>query len=629
VIQVSNLSKSYGTQVIFDDVGFSVNAGERIGLVGRNGHGKTTLFRMITGEERPDTGVISIPNNYAVGYLSQHLKFNKDSVLKEGCLGLRPSEDGRDESYKVERVLMGLGFSLDDFSRHPLDLSGGYQVRLNLAKLLVSEPNLLLLDEPTNYLDIVSIRWLTRFLAGWKGELVLITHDREFMDEVTTHTMGIHRTKIRKIAGPTHKLYQQILLEEEIYEQTRLNEEKKRKEAEQFINRFRAQATRARAVQSKIKSLRRKERLEKMSGPEELEFEFVPAPFIGKWLVEAKDISFSFDPEGPPLIDGFNLTIGKNDRIAVIGKNGKGKTTLLNLLAGELQPLKGMVVHHPKLKPAYFGQTNIQRLSPDKTVEEEILDVQPDHSRNAARTVCGIMMFEGDTALKKVSVLSGGEKSRVLLGKLIVSPSNLLLLDEPTNHLDMESVDSLLEAIDASKGAVVIVTHSEMILHAIATRLVVFDNGGANVFEGTYQDFLDRGGWKDEGEAATADGEDIDKKGNSAYRKDLRRIKAELIDSRSRILGPLQSRISEVEESIIHLEKRIEQDTQALIEASVKGDGESIKKLSKSIHESRVEIDILFDELETLTTELEAKSCDFVEKLEAVQRQQSAEIQKS
>ncbi len=194
MIQVSNLSKSYGTQVIFDDIGFTVNAGERIGLVGRNGHGKTTLFRMITGLEKPDSGVIGIPNNYTIGYLSQHLNFTENSVLKEGCLGLRSFEDGRDESYKVETILMGLGFSGEDFSRSPLDLSGGYQVRLNLAKLLVSEPNLLLLDEPTNYLDVVSIRWLTRFLRSWKGEMILITHDRDFMDGVTTHTMGIHRT---------------------------------------------------------------------------------------------------------------------------------------------------------------------------------------------------------------------------------------------------------------------------------------------------------------------------------------------------------------------------------------------------------------------------------------------------
>jgi ATP-binding cassette subfamily F protein 3 len=617
VIQVSNLSKAYGTQVVFDDVGFTVNAGERIGLVGRNGSGKTTLLRMITGEAKPDAGAISIPNNYRVGYLSQHLQFSEDEVLREVCLGLPPVEDGRDESYKAEAVLMGLGFSIEDFSRQPRDLSGGFQVRLNLAKLLVSEPNLLLLDEPTNYLDIVSIRWLTRFLKEWKGELVLITHDREFMDRVTTHTMGIHRNKMRKMAGPTDKYYLQILTEEEVYEQTRLNEEKKRTETEQFINRFRAQATRARLVQSKIKSLQRHERLEKMSTIKDLEFEFVAAPFTGKCLIDAKDISFAFTPEGPPLIDGLNLTVGKKDRIAVIGKNGKGKTTLLNLLAGELQPLTGEVNHHSQLRLAYFGQTNIQRLSPEKTVEEEILDVQPTYNRGAARKVCGIMMFGGDSALKKVSVLSGGEKSRVLLGKLIVSPANLLLLDEPTNHLDMESVDSLLAAIDAFKGAVVIVTHSEMILSAIASRLIVFDEGKVTLFEGTYQDFLDRGGWKDE-VLPVRSVQHSRQKGNGARRKDLKRMKAEVINNRSRTLSPLQARISEVEKEITLLEQGLGQDTQSLIDASVKGDGESIRLLTGSIHESRKKIDARFDELEKLTDQLAAKSKEFEDKLEAL-----------
>jgi ATP-binding cassette subfamily F protein 3 len=553
-----------------------------------------------------------------VGYLSQHLRFSEDSVLEEGCLGLKPSHDGRDESYKVETILMGLGFSLEDFHRHPLDLSGGYQVRLHLAGLLVSGPNLLLLDEPTNYLDVVSIRWLMKFLKAWKGELILITHDREFMDEVTTHTMGIHRNKIRKIAGPTGKLYQQILMEEEVYEQTRINEEKKRREVEQFINRFRARATRARAVQSKIKALLKKEKLEKMSDIKNLEFEFVAAPFTGKTLIEARDISFSFDAAAPPLMDGLNLTIGKRDRIAVIGKNGKGKTTLLNLLSGELQPLKGAVMHHPQLRLAYFGQANIQRLSADKTVEEEIMEAHPDQSRGTARTICGIMMIEGDKALKKVRVLSGGEKSRVLLGKLLVSPSNLLLLDEPTNHLDMVSVDSLLEAIDAFEGAVVIVAHSEMILHSMATRLIVFDSDSVKVFEGTYQDFLERRGWKDEREGAVRVIQDAEKKSISTARKELRRIKAGLIDSRSKILGPLQSRIAEVEEAIIRLEQGMTQDTQALVRASCKGDGDAIKRLSMSVHESREKIDSLFDELEALTGELEEKSREFDGKLEAL-----------
>jgi ATP-binding cassette subfamily F protein 3 len=614
MIQVGNLSKAYGQQVIFDDIGFTVNAGERIGLVGRNGHGKTTLFKMILGEERSDDGIISIPNNYKVGHLSQHISFTEESVLKEGCLGLRPAEDGRDETYKVEAILMGLGFSADDFMRNPLELSGGYQIRLNLAKLLISEPNLLLLDEPTNYLDILSIRWLIQFLRNWKNELILITHDRDFMDSVTTHTMGIHRCTIRKIEGPTQKLYEQILMEEEVYEKTRINEEKKRKETEQFINRFRAQATRASAVQSKIKALQKKEKLEKISEIKNLDFEFRSEPFLGKWLVEANDLSFSFAPEVPPLIDKLSMTIGKDDRIAIIGKNGKGKTTLLNLLAGELMPLSGSVTHNPKLKLAYFGQTNIQRLDSQKTVEEEILDTLPEYNRRAARNICGIMMFEGDKALKKISVLSGGEKSRVLLGKLLVSPANLLLLDEPTNHLDMESIDSLLEAIDAFEGAVMIVTHSEMILHAIATRLIVFDDGKVSVFEGTYQDFLGRVGWKNENNGAVGR-QAISEQSKNTNKKDMRRMRAELINSRSRILGALQKRIAEVEETIMQLEGQIEKDTQALLDASVKGSGESINTLSKSIHESKARIDTLFDELAALTEDLNTKSGEFEERL--------------
>jgi ATP-binding cassette subfamily F protein 3 len=406
-------------------------------------------------------------------------------------------------------------------------------------------------------------------------------------------------------------------MEEEVYEQTRINEERKRAEVEQFINRFRAQATRARAVQSKIKALQRHERREKMSAIKDLEFAFVSAPFSGKWLMEAKDISFSFDPEGPALIDRLNLAVGKKDRIAVIGKNGKGKTTLLNLFAGELQPLRGEVNRHAQLRLAYFGQTNIQRLSPEKTVEEEILDVQPDHNRGAARKICGIMMFEGDSALKKVSVLSGGEKSRVLLGKLVVSPANLLLLDEPTNHLDMESVDSLLEAIDAFDGAVVIVTHSDMILHAIATKLIVFDDDRVKVFDGTYQDFLDRGGWKDEALPARTV-QSAGQKGNGVSRKDLKRMKAELINSRSRTLTPLTTRIAEIEKTITEIEQDIAQDTQALIDASVKGEGEPIKRLTKSIYEARGKIDLLFDELVTLTDMLDAKSREFEEQLEAL-----------
>lgn len=616
MVQVSKLEKAYAGHIIFDNTGFTVNSGERVGLVGRNGHGKTTLLRMILGEERPDSGIINIPNNYTIGHLSQHIRFTEDTVLKEGCLSLKPAEDGRDETYRVETILSGLGFSSNNLVLNPMELSGGYQIRLNLAKVLVQEPNLLLLDEPTNYLDIVSIRWLTKFLQRWKDEMILITHDRAFMDSATTHTMAIHRCKIRKIKGAVQKLYEQILLEEEVYEQTRVNEEKKRSETEQFINRFRAQANRASAVQSRIKALQKKEKLEKISKIKNLDFEFDSAPFTGKLLVEAENISFSFPPAGQALINGLSLSIGKNDRIAIIGKNGKGKTTLLNLLAGELSPLKGAVNRSPRLKLAYFGQTNINRLNLQKTVEEEIMDVLPEYNRRRARNICGSMMFEGDKALKKVEVLSGGEKSRVLLGKMLATPANLLLLDEPTNHLDMESIDSLIEAIEVFEGAVIVVTHSERMLNAVATRLIVFDDGKAKVFEGTYQEFLDRLGWKNEFEIENDKcngGKNAQTKG--ANRKDMRRIRAELIADRSKTLGALQGRIAEVENTITELEQQIEKNTHALLEASVKGEGEAIKTMSKSLHDSKAKIDVLFNEMDNLTLELDARSREFEEKL--------------
>jgi ATP-binding cassette, subfamily F, member 3 len=613
MLQINNLSKAFGRQTILDGVTCTVNPGERVGLTGRNGSGKTTLFRMILGEEHPDSGIIDLPQGYRAGHLSQHIHFSRETVLEEARMSLMPNEDGIDETYKVKKTLGGLGFTEEDLLRSPLALSGGYQIRLNLAKVLISEPNLLLLDEPTNYLDIVSIRWLGKVLRAWKGELILITHDRDFMDSVTTHTMIIHRCKLRKVQGPTQKLFEQILIEEEVHEKTRINDEKKRKETEQFINRFRAQATKARAVQSRIKALKRHERLERLTDLRTLDFSFNAAPFNGKQLLVAKDISFGFDGI-EMLIRNLDLVIGKRDRIAIVGKNGKGKTTLLNLLAGELEPSQGLITRHPATKLAYFGQTNIIRLNAANTVEDEIMDVHPDHSRGASRKICGLMMFSGDHALKKISVLSGGEKSRVLLGKIIVSPASLLFLDEPTNHLDMESIGSLVEAIDAFAGAVVIVTHSEMILNALAERLVVFDDNKVTVFEGTYQDFLDRVGWKDE---TPADGA-IEKRAKfekGMNKKNLRKMRAEIVTNRSRVLNPIQKRMAEIEDTILELEKRLEEGTKALQDATLKGMGSEIKNLSKEIHDAQQRIDPLFNELVVLAEEFETRSKEFEEQL--------------
>jgi len=615
MLKVNGLAKSFGRQVLFEDVSFTIAPGEKAGLVGRNGHGKSTLFKIILGELEQDEGVVSTPKYYRVGHLSQRLHFTCDTVIREAASGLPKNEDGIDETYKAEAILMGLGIGEELFDSSPLSLSGGYQVRLNLAKALASEPDLLLLDEPTNYLDILSVRWLKRFLKEWKGSLMIITHDRDFMDSVTTHTMGIHRGAVRKVSGPTEKFYAQILLEEEIHEQTRQNDERKRKEVEKFINRFRASATKASAVQSRIKALDRKGQLEKLDYIKELDFEFNESPFQGKYLLEAKDISFGYGGDAPLLIKDLSLAMAKGDRIGIIGKNGKGKTTLLNIIAGELAALGGTVAKNQNTRMAYFGQTNIDRLNASKTIEQEMMDAHPDYSRAAARRICGAMMFEGDSALKKVEVLSGGERARVLLGKLLLSPANLLLLDEPTNHLDMESIDSLIEAVDVFEGAVLIVTHSELVLNALATRLIIFDNGEVSLFEGTYQDFLEKIGW--ESESAELARTAVGRKDRGVNRKELRKLRAALASEKTRTLGPIEKRIAGIEGSIVSMEKAAEESSQALLAASTRADSQAIAGLSKSFHETRQTIDDLFDELESLTSELELKSKDFEAKLRA------------
>ncbi len=578
--------------------------------MGRNGHGKTTLFRLITKDEDFDSGSITIPKNYRIGYVQQQLDFTKDSILEECKKGLPEHE--RDQTWKVEKILTGLGFTLNDFSRHPGDFSGGFQVRLNLVKALVSEPDLLLLDEPTNYLDITSIRWVERFLSRWPRELMLISHNRSFMDNVVTHVVGIHRKKARKIAGNTEKYYQQIAQDEEIYEKTRLNDEKRAKEIELFISRFRAKARLANLVQSRIKSLNKMQKKRKLKKESNLEFDFRSLPFKGKYLMSAHNISFSYDTEDC-LIKNFNIIIGPRERICVIGQNGRGKTTLLRLLAGALRPDQGEIKYNPAAVKGFFEQTNVKSLNDTYTVEEEILSSQPDGDRQKARNIAGAMMFGGDDALKRISVLSGGEKSRVMLGKLLAQPVNLLLLDEPTNHLDMESSDALLAAIDNFDGAVVMVTHNEMFLHALADRLIIFQNGAVNLFEGSYQNFLDQCGWE----------ENIQKKGSGGKRltdqatcpgkskQRSRRERSAFLIKRSRTLKPIKDKIEKVEQEIETCETKLDGLNSKIVDASYKHDGNRIAGLSREIHTCNTTIDSLYDELEKLTDTLAEEESKF------------------
>ena len=624
MIRVENLTKSFGDRLLFDEISFSLSSKQRVGLVGQNGHGKTTLFQLINGDEQPDSGSVVIPKNYRIVYVQQQLEFTTDTALAEGLRALPPQE--QDHSWKVEKILIGLGFSEEDFHRHPSQFSGGLQVRLNLVKALVSEPDLLLLDEPTNFLDITSIRWIEQFLNTWPHELLLITHDRSFMDKVVTHTMGIHRRKMRKISGNTAKYYNQIAQDEEVYEKTRINDERRRKEVQQFISRFRAKARLANMVQSRIKTLKKMEKKEKLDQMKLLDFSFRSSPFPGKRALTACNLDFAYE-RGKNLIKDFNITIEAGERVCVVGKNGKGKTTLLKLLAGVLVPQAGETVYHPSIGKGFFEQTNVNSLVDARTVEEEILYSHADMDRQRARNICGAMMFSGDDALKRISVLSGGEKSRVMLGKLLATPINLLLLDEPTNHLDMESCDALLTAIDFFEGTVIVVTHNEMFLHSLAERLIVFQNDHIEVFDGSYREFLEKDGWHDKGSLARRSGSKTPQRETTVRltKKEMRRQKSDIIAHRSKITAPLEKRIARLENDIESHEVELDRHNQAMQQASQKQDVKRITELSRAIHANQSAIDKYFDELEKITHELDIHNADFEKQLQVLDNEQVTE----
>lgn len=551
MLQIDELSISYQGHPLFEEATFSIQEGERCGLVGRNGSGKSTLFRLLTGQETPDAGTISRPKNYIIGALSQHIHFTQPTLLAEAALGLRPDE--KDCLYKAEKILFGLGFKEEDLERPPQDFSGGYQLRLHLAKVLISEPNCLLLDEPTNYLDIVSIRWFTRFLRQWRGEFILISHDREFMDSVTTHTMGIHRGKVRKVKGGTIAFFDQILLQEEVHERTRANLEKKREHMQAFIDRFGAKATKAAQAQSRQKQLERIPTLEKLKAIHHLDFHFTEASFHAKKMLEAKDLSFSYEAHVPLLIDQLSLAVEKGERIAIIGKNGRGKSTILRLLANELTPSSGTLKMSDNVRFGYFGQTNIDRLHPRHTVEEEIAVANPSLNKTEVKGICGLMMFSGSASEKPTSILSGGEKSRVLLGKILASPCNLLLLDEPTHHLDMESVEALIDALEDFEGAVVLVTHSELILKRLALdKIIICRQGYQELFLGGYMEFLEKNGWHDEPE--------------QTRKKKSKQSDSSQIAERQKAQKKIQKEIAQIEKEITELEIQREKARAEMLE---------------------------------------------------------------
>ena len=494
MITFTNISLSFLGKKLFDDINFQLNSKEKIGLIGRNGSGKSTLLSLILNRLEPDDGKIIISKNYKIGLVEQKIEFSYETVLDE-IISVLPDERYY-ESWKGEKILSGLGFTTEEILQNPKNLSGGNQVKVNLAKLLLDEPDLLLLDEPTNYLDIFSIKWLQNFLHNWKKELILITHDRFFMDSIISHTIYIHRNTVRKIEGNSKKLLNLIKKEEDIYESTRVNQVKDRKRKEEWIKRFQSKATLASRAQSRVKMLEKEVVLEKLNYDENLNFHFNYLLYKSKKsMIEVENIRFGYSSKNI-LINDLTFKLNKGDKVCVIGKNGKGKSTLLKLLVGEEKIISGSITNN-LLETGYFGQMNIDRLNSELTIYEELYKSANNKNETEIRKTCAQVMFKGDTVEKKIGVLSGGEKSRVMLGKILLKNVNFLILDEPTNHLDMYSAESFMKAVNKFEGAVLMVTHDEKFIKQIANKLIIFDRNKVFVFNGGYDDFIKKIGWQE------------------------------------------------------------------------------------------------------------------------------------
>jgi ATP-binding cassette subfamily F protein 3 len=421
------------------------------------------------------------------------------------------------------------------------------------------------------------------------------------MDSVVTHVAGIHRKKLKKVEGNTQAFYEQIILEEEIYEKTRINEEKRKKEVELFISRFRAKARLAGMVQSRVKSLEKMGNKKKLDKLEQLDFSFNEVPFSGKQILNVENLNFSYSKE-KEIIKNLSFSINSGDKIGIIGANGRGKTTLVKILSGIIEADSGEINFSGNAKPGVYVQDFLDDLNDENTVADEIFYANTELDRTKVRSICGAMLFSGDDALKPVSVLSGGERSRVMLGKLLARPCNFLFLDEPTNHLDMDSCDALLAALDNFTGSVLMVTHNEMLLDAVAQKLIVFYSDRIELFEGTYQEFLDKIGWEEESgyqmkkETSENSGQD---------KKLLKRQRAIAVQEKSKAVRPLKKRINELEEKIISLEEEEKMLGDDMQKASEAGDVEKMGAVSRRISKVQEEIEEYFEELDLKTKELD------------------------
>jgi ATP-binding cassette subfamily F protein 3 len=634
MIQLQGAGKRFGHKLLFENCDWLITAKERTGLVGGNGTGKSTILKILSGTESLDYGSIAVPKNIRLGYLPQDgLSLSGRTVFAE-CMTvfadlremeveleaihhslaeLDPSSpeyaaaadrmqhidsefrnrDGYVIDAQVGTVLDGLGFRKEDWTRRTEEFSGGWQMRIALAKLLLEKPNLLLLDEPTNHLDLEARNWLESYLTTYPFGYVLISHDRYFLDVTVNKTVEIWNKKVWFYHGNYDKYLTQKAERKFQLEAAYRNQRERIEQLEIFINRFRYQATKAKQVQSRIKELDKIERIDIPPEEQTIHFSFPQPKPSGRIVAEFKDVSKSYGVKH--VFSGASFVIERADRIALVGINGAGKSTLIKLLAGAEPLSSGSFTLGHNVLPDYFAQDQYKELDPNAEMLDDLSSAAPRAKQTELRSLLGCFLFSEDDVFKKIGVLSGGERNRYALARMLLAPSNFLLLDEPTNHLDMRAKDMLLEALRTYTGTVVFVSHDRYFIDNLATRIFEIEAGHVHVFPGNYEDYL----WRKEGGPEAL-------QQAQAPPPPPPEPEPVAVDSKKRTnpmkLKKLQDRMKEVEKQVADLESEVAQHEAAL--ADFKSMEETMR-LTDLVTERRKTLEARVAEWETLSAELE------------------------
>jgi ATP-binding cassette subfamily F protein 3 len=648
MLAVDKVSIEYGARSLFQDLSFTVRAKERWSLAGPNGAGKSTLMKIIAEIEYPDTGSIIKAKQTTVGYLPQEgVQHEGTTIFEEAAKAFddvkqlqkqlaevekeMESGDPQSEEYgdllevfgdlqlrlehhdvsrmkpRIETVLGGLGFKPSDMDRDTGEFSGGWQMRIAMAKLLLREPSVLLLDEPTNHLDIETVQWLEQWLRNYGGALILISHDRSMLDNLTNRTLAFENGGVEQYSGNYSFFLREREARREQAERAYRNQQKEIEKAEKLINRFRAKATKAKMVQSRIKQLDKMERIELEQDAATVDFRFPQPERSGQTVLKLERTCKHYGDN--KVIDQFDFEIERGDKIAIVGVNGAGKSTFSRLVAGDEEPTSGERIVGHKVGIAYFSQTHADELDPTRTVLETMEGSVTREAATNLRTLLGAFLFRGDDVFKKVSVLSGGERGRLALARMLLQPANFLILDEPTNHLDLHSQEVLQKALIDYTGAYVIVSHNRSFLDPIVTKVLEFIPGEPpKLYYGNVSDYIEKKQADLEAAKPKAGGSastGSSKTGGGANRKEQRRLEAKAREAKAAKLKPLEEEFESVEEKIGSIEQEKSELTNKLVDPEFFKKGEEAAEATKRFAEVESELEGLYSKWSELSDKIE------------------------